>query len=520
MTTNPPGGERRMNILLITSDQHRGDCYGFEGRSVKTPHLDRMARDGTRFGACIAPNLICQPTRASILTGLLPLTHGASDNGVELDPKYGAMGFAAAFGRADYDTALIGKAHFATSHTFAPTGTPECRTSSANYGPDWFGPYFGFDHVELMVEGHNNWPPMKPPHGQHYERWYHMNHMNQSGEDRTELYWKRLPPDTGAIETWNSALPVAWHNSTWVGNQTVDYLEQHRDRPFCLWASFADPHHPFDCPEPWSRLHDPADVELPFHRTRDLERRPWWHRASLEGTPKNLPAAMIEHRKQITRLPAQTETQLRHMIANYYGMIALVDHNVGRILIKLDELGLADNTLVIFTSDHGEWLGDHGLHLKGPMAYEGLLRVGCIVRGPGVPAAKVVADPISTIDIPATIGDYAGVAMPDARHSRSLKKLIETDGDSRDFAYSEWSLRDSRFGVALDLRTVRTRRHKLTVEGNSGAGELYDLAEDPHEMDNRFDDPSYAAVRKSLEAMIASRPDDESSPELPQVGMA
>ncbi|MEP7085464.1 MAG: sulfatase-like hydrolase/transferase, partial [Betaproteobacteria bacterium] len=201
-------------------------------------------------------------------------------------------------------------------------------------------------------------PPMKPPHGQHYERWYH---MNNGGDERTELYWKRLPPDTGAIETWNSALPVAWHNSTWVGNQTIDYLQQHRDRPFCLWASFADPHHPFDCPEPWSRLHDPADVELPFNPQRDFERRPWWHRESLEGIPKNLPEAMIEHRKKITRLPAQTEVQLRAMIANYYGMIALVDHNVGRILIALDELGLADNTLVIFTSDHGEWLGDHGL---------------------------------------------------------------------------------------------------------------------------------------------------------------
>ena len=127
---------------------------------------------------------------------------------------------------------------------------------------------------------------------------------------------------------------------------------------------------------------------------------------------------------------------------------------------------------------------------------------------------------LSTIDVAATIGDYAGVPMPDARHSRSLRKLIETDQDSRDFAYSEWSVRDSRFGVALDLRTVRTKTHKLTVERHSGAGELYDLVDDPHEMNNRFDDPAYGVVRKSLEAMIASRPDDELFPELPQVGMA
>lgn len=510
-----------MNLLLITSDQHRGDCFGFEGRRVKTPHLDAMAREGTRFSACITPNLICQPTRASILTGLLPLTHGASDNGVELDPQYGDLGFAATLGRAGYDTALIGKAHFATSHTFAPTGTPECRTSSADYGPDWNGPYFGFDHVELMVEGHNNWPPMKPPHGQHYERWYH---MDGRGDERTAQYFQRLAPDTGAVETWNSALPVAWHNSTWVGNRTVDYLRAHREkasgRPFCLWASFADPHHPFDCPEPWSRLHDPKDVELPFHRTKDLERRPWWHAESLHGVPRDLPEDLREHRKKLTALPQQTDEQLRHMIANYYGMISLVDHNVGRILVALQELGLADDTLVIFTSDHGEWLGDHGLVLKGPMAYEGLLRVGFIVRGRGVPAGKVVADPVSTIDIAATLGDYAGVPMPHARHSHSLRPLIETDTASRSFAYSEWSLRASRFGTALDLRTVRTRRHKLTLEGHTGAGELYDLVADPHEMDNVFDEPAYAGVRAELEAMIASRPRDELRPELPQVGMA
>jgi len=506
----------RPNIVLITSDQHRGDCYGFEGRKVKTPHLDALARAGTRFSSCITPNLICQPARASILTGQLPRTHGVSDNGVDLDPALGASGFAGTLARAGYDTALIGKAHFATSHTFAPTGTPECRTSSKEYAADWHGPYMGFQHVELMVEGHNNWPPMKPPHGQHYERWYH---MDGHGDERTRLYETHLAPDVGALQTWHSALPVAWHNSTWVGNRSVEYLREHTDRPFCLWASFADPHHPFDAPEPWSRLHDPEEVELPRHRSLDLDRRPWWHRKSLEGTP-DLPEALRRHRESLTHLPFQSDTQMRALIANYYGMISLVDHNVGRILIALEELGLGRKTLVIFTTDHGEWLGDHGLILKGPMAYEGLLRVAFIVRGPNVPAGKLVADPISTIDIAATLGDYAGVAMPSAVHSRSLRALIETDRASRDFAYSEWDLRASRFGVDLDLRTVRTRDQKLTLERISGAGELYDLREDPDEMVNRFDDPAYANVRRALFDMIASRPADERATRLSQVGMA
>ena len=198
----------RPNILFITSDQQRGDCYGFEGRRVKTPHLDEMARAGTRFSAAITPNLVCQPSRCSILTGLLPLTHGVSDNGIDLPESFAEQGFARTLARGGYATAAIGKAHFNTSHTFAPTGTPECRESSANYGPDWFGPYCGFDHVEMMLEGHNMWPPMAPPRGQHYERWYH---ADGQGEARTRLYQTKLPPLSDAHETWNSALPVALH---------------------------------------------------------------------------------------------------------------------------------------------------------------------------------------------------------------------------------------------------------------------------------------------------------------------
>jgi len=262
---------RPLNIVFITSDQQRGDCFGFEGRNVKTPHLDEMARFGTRFNACITPNLVCQPSRSSILTGLLPLTHGVSDNGIDLPAAVGERGFAGTLGRSGYDTALIGKAHFTTSHTFSPTGTPECRASSANYPADWNGPYMGFSHVEMMLEGHNHFPPMHPPRGMHYERWYH---ADGRGDERTALYEKRLPPLTDATQTWNSALPVAWHNSTWIGNRTVDFLREHRDQSFCVWASFPDPHHPFDAPEPWCRLHHPDDVDLPEHRTLDLDQRP------------------------------------------------------------------------------------------------------------------------------------------------------------------------------------------------------------------------------------------------------
>ena len=121
----------RPNILFITADQQRADCFGFAGRNIKTPHLDQLAGDGTRFEACITPGTVCQPARASILTGLLPRTHGVHDNGIDLDPALGEQGFAGTLGAAGYDTGFFGKGHFATYHTFEPTGTPECVKSSA-----------------------------------------------------------------------------------------------------------------------------------------------------------------------------------------------------------------------------------------------------------------------------------------------------------------------------------------------------------------------------------------------------
>jgi arylsulfatase A-like enzyme len=197
------------------------------------------------------------------------------------------------------------------------------------------------------------------------------------------------------------------------------------------------------------------------------------------------------------------------MTANYYGMISQIDHSVGRMLEALEHFGLADNTLVVYTTDHGELLGNHGLYLKHPIPYEDLLRVGMIVRGPGVRAGNVVHEPVSTLDLAATFHDYTGVAAPRNQQSRSLRSLLEGESVTRDVAYSEWHVHASRCGVALKLRTVRTKTHKL-----------YDLVEDPDEMHNRFDDPAYASVRKELHDMMRARPGEIVTPLAEPIGMA
>lgn len=507
------------NILFITSDQHRADCYGFENQHIRTPHLDRLARDGTRFSSCITPNLVCQPSRASMLTGQLPLTHGVWDNGVDLEPVIGEAGFAGTLAKAGYATAFIGKAHFATKQTFEPTGTPEDRYNGLLYERGWMGPYMGFEHAELAVLGHlhRQRPLLRPAVG-HYENWLIGRGRNEEG---LRLWAESLEPEVGAAQTWHSALPEAWHGSTWTADRTIAWLRgRDASKPFCAWMSFGDPHHPFDCPAPWSYLYSPDEVPLPEHRTLDLERRPWWHKAVLEGVPQLADPKLRDFRASSSRMPPQTDLQLRHTTANYYGMISLMDHHIGRVLDCVHDLGLDGDTLVIFSTDHGELLGNHGLYLKHPIPYEDLLRVGLIMRGPSVAANRVVAEPVSTLDLAPTFQALAGASSTLAQQGASLLPLAAGEDVRREVAYSEWHVHPSRCGIGLQLRTVRTKTHKCTFELGSGAGELYDLVEDPQEMHDRFADPAYKGVRDELEQMMRARPGEVRNPLAQPIGMA
>lgn len=515
----PQSKARPTNIIFITSDQQRADCYGFAGRRVKTPHLDRLAREGTHFTACITPNLVCQPSRASMLTGMLPLTHGVIDNGIDLPDEIGHRGFAGALDGAGYDTAFIGKAHFATANTFSPTGTPECLKSSERFPLSWAGPYMGFKHVELTCLGHlfPHQPPGDPLQGRHYERWLYSRGVPQ---EVFELWKTPTRETTGAAQTWSSALPPSWHSSTWCADRSIEYLRSRTpDRPFCMWVSFPDPHHPFDCPEPWSNLHHPDEVDLPKAPQKDLDQRPWWHKASLERPPVGGDEAARKFRASLSRAPDQTEAQLRDMTSNYYGMISLVDHSVGRILSALRDSGMEENTLVVYSTDHGDLLGDHGLYLKGPTAYEGLLRVGLIMKGPRVPPNQRVDEPVSTLDLAATFADIGGAQLDPAAQSRSLLPVI-SGAQTRDVAHSEWHVNEGRCGVPLELHTVRTKDWKCTVELRSGAGEMYDLRNDPEEMRNLYDDPAATVMRRQADDLIRSRPGPVLKERLPVIGMA
>ncbi|MEY2571734.1 MAG: hypothetical protein QOE63_2084, partial [Acidimicrobiaceae bacterium] len=230
---------------------------------------------------------------------------------------------------------------------------------------------------------------------------------------------------------------------------------------------------------------------LPEKREGDLDGKPPIHAAwarGARGTPMewaNPGGASL------------TDRELATMTAGYYALVSQLDHQIGRIVEHLDALGHADDTLVIVTTDHGELLGDHQMVFKGPIHYEGLLKLPLIVRGPGFPAGAVVDDPVGTIDLAPTALRVAGVEAPEWMEGKVLPPL---DPTPREHVLTE---NDHQMVINLPLRTITTKQWKLTrYEALDGVGELYDLEGDPGEFDNRWSDPSCASVKDDLLALL------------------
>jgi arylsulfatase A-like enzyme len=482
--------------VLITTDQHRADSIGAYGNTIcQTPNIDRLASEGTRFTACRTQNPYCQPSRATILTGTYPTTHGVTSNGMDLSDEGLAMSVAAQLGAAGYSTALLGKAHFATTYPLVPNDKIESVAGSALVDEDWNGPYAGFGHVELLLFGHMmrvaplmgnwNWCFGPPPFGLHYARWLYRDGRKQ-GNERMRLM---TPEGAGAkwdhTQTWTSAVAEEDHPTTWVADRAVDFIRK-ADGPFFTWVSFTDPHHPMDAPTPWGDMYSAADVAdiLPPIVAGEHETKPFIHKAWTQG------ARGREMEWANPGGATLTREELATMTAGYYGMVSQLDHNIGRVLAALDERGLAEDTLVVMTTDHGELLGDHQMVFKGPLHYEGLLRLPLVVRGPGFDAGAVVDDPVGTIDLVPTFLEAAGAPVPDHVEGVTLTSL------GREHVLTE---NDHNMVISMPLRTLTTRRYKVTrYEAIEGVGELYDFDDDPGEFVNRWDDPAYATIRSDL----------------------
>lgn len=506
-----------MNVLLITTDQQKATTIGAYGDPLgATPSLDRLAAAGTVYTRCRTQNPFCQPARATILTGTYPSTHGVIRNGIDLPDDATADSLAEHLAKAGVATALFGKAHFASYFPEYPTGRIESVPDSALVAPDWHGPYFGFEHVELLTDVHNirraphlgqwSWGFGPPPLGLHYAR-YLFRDGRARGVERLRLM---QPEAAGRVwdhtQTWKNQLPEEDHPTTWTADRAIAWL-QCVDRPFFAWVSFADPHHPFDPPRPWCDRYEPADMMqvLPAAHPEEFSGKPRFHEMWSEGFGgtdlewANPGWARFTDEERLT------------ILAAYYGMISQLDHNVSRILSVLDARGLAADTLVIFTADHGDYMGDHQMILKGPIHYEALIRVPLIVRGPGVARGAVVDDPLGTIDLAPTVLHACGLAAPPTMQGRPLH-----DG-GRDYVLTE----DDILRGSLALRTLTTRHWRITRnEHDPAGGELYDMVGDPGELVNRWSDPGMASVRSDLLATLDDVMRHDLGRELPLVCQA
>jgi arylsulfatase A-like enzyme len=491
------------NILLITTDQQHHSALGAVNPRIQTPNLDRLAAEGTLFQRAYCNNPVCSPSRSTIITGLYPAWHGCWTIGVKLPEDVPTIGDL--LQERGYETILVGKAHFQPTRSQAGSESIECHPVLRNldFWRHFCGPWYGFSHVETArMHTHEHLV------GGHYALW-----MEEQGLHNWEDYFQRWPVDPadkyrapqytrGAI-AWD--IPEAFHHTRWVGERAAANIERsaRKESPFFLWASFFDPHPPYAVPEPWASMYDPADMVPGQYVVGELDHMPPQYAKTREADPDY--SMYCEEGGQGLHgfhSHLHTDQELRQSMACYYGMTSFIDREIGRILDALQRTGVAQDTLVLFSTDHGHFLGQHGLIAKGAFHYEDLLRIPMIVRYPGrVPAGKRSDALQCQVDWPATFLAAAGVPTPAGATApagmQGMDQLKVWGGDTS--RARDWVLIENRHNpTTVHLRTLVTDRFKITVYRDSLCGELFDLRADPDELHNRWDDLAYASVKAQL----------------------
>lgn len=510
----------RANYVLFITDQHRADWLGCNGHPiVKTPHIDSIAGGGVTFDRFYVASPVCMPNRSSLMTGRMPSVHGARANGTPLSRK--SVTFVDVLREAGYATALCGKSHLQTftgmpalmkapepKSGYAPVPAPLTEAlrhdlKSAQYdnespqhwskpGASVALPYYGFEYVRL-VAGHGD---------------------NVDGDYRAWLLERepkalemigaenQLPHDYVCPQAVRTRLPVGLYQTSYIAEQARVFIEKHnRDnpgKPFFLMVSFPDPHHPFNPPGKYWDMYKPDQFPVPEAFTRN----DW-------APPPHVAAVIKEREDGKANLNSQfsfttTPRETQEAAALTAGMIALIDDQIGAVLDTLKSTGVADDTVTMFTSDHGEHLGDHRLLLKGSEQYAQVLRVPFLWSDPasrtkrrGARAAGIG----STIDISATILDHAKLQPYVGLQGRSLLPVISgDDGAGRTAAFVQYDHQreNAAIGGVPRIHTLVDKRWRLSVFDSVTWGELYDLESDPGEFQNLWDDPGHAGVKAQL----------------------
>ena len=450
------------NILLITADQIRWDCMGCAGNEViRTPNLDGLAARGIVFSNAFTPNPICVPARATIMTGNYPhACTGSKNNGGRIRDDQPLL--TEVLKAQGYRTYALGKLHFVP---YAPPGEPRL--------------VHGFEHVDLHESG--RMIARYDPEGK-------LSGVEDYFDYLKEVGWGGYSRAHGIgnndVRPCPSPLPQEHTVDHWIADCTLRQLDRHTrefpDRPFFMWMSSPKPHSPYDPPRPYDALYDPREIPPPFGSDADLgDRNPF-----------------VDHTRVTHAVSSLSPEAWQVIRTYYYGCITFLDAMIGRVLDRLEEMGQLENTLVLFTADHGDLVGDFGGCFKANHL-NGSVRVPFLVAGPGV-APGVVSDALVGLqDILPTFATAAGTTPGQPVHGLDLTThLADPATPIREHFYAQTL--ESPWQSAM----VTDGRWKYIYSEANATEELYDQADDLGELTNHIHDPSQADRAAHLRAQL------------------
>ncbi len=462
----------RPNILILESDQHMPDAMSCAGHKVlRTPHMDRLAREGVHFTQAICPSPLCQPSRVAMLTGRYPSQNGVLDNSGNHGQNFGKQWtFPRALQESGYYTGFIGKTHLGQ------------KSGGLNYTDPEFIDHFksyGFDSTVATLG--------KVGAGLGKKDCPYTLYLKEKGvyEAFSADMLKRFGPDKkNRVAPWYaepSPLKEEDFHDCWISAQSARWIKDYQeDAPFFLWVNWGGPHSPYDAPGKYSTMYDPKDVDLPYQDPR-------------EGYPAG--------RHGDTQVE-WAESDVRPMRANYYGLVNVIDDGIGQILQALEERGILDNTLVIFCADHGEMMGNHGVYSKQYM-FRDAVGVPLIVSHPWAFEKNLKIDAaVGTMDLIPTILEVSGAPIAEGVQGKSLVPILT--GQTTKHAEAVFSEMCS----AETVKMVRTDRYKYILGDKWMEGDrpykalLFDLREDPRELNNLSGSKEHSEVEQRLRKMI------------------
>jgi arylsulfatase len=494
----------RPNFIFICTDQQRSNSLGCYGNQyVRSPNIDSIGNQGMRFNRHITPMQICSPSRATMITGLYPRHHRLAVNGMALPEDIPTV--PEILSEAGYRTHGVGKQHLQPLLAPADRNMPDSRAFwDTEESKDWDGPYYGYETLDLLL-GESDTAHLAG----HYANWLNTNHAGMGELLSPESAGPPQPKDLDEI--WRSAMPTEFHYNTWITQRSKDFLNNNSssEQPFFLFVSYPDPHHPFDPPAEYADRYEVNAMPLPTVKGDELSRMPPYYG---ELYPKGqgfreLYWAAHDDMEAGSMITTEliSDDSMRMAIAHTHALVEMIDDGVGEILETLNLTGKSENTHIIFTSDHGELLGDHGLLHKGPPSYRQLTEVSFLIKGPGIRSGGVTEQLTNHIDLVPTLLELAGV--DDSRYEfdgQSFCQIIKgEDGPIREFNFGEYH---PRVFPELYNQTVSTENWRLTLyPARPEWGELFDLRKDPGEHFNVFNESENNEIITKLSKELASQ---------------